>query len=408
MGIKKIVLITTGQPSTNPRIVKEADALSAAGFEVVVLYSHFIDWATEEDKHLLKKVIWNHKLIGGSPYQNNSKYLLTRIRFKAARLANRNFGNGRLFAERAQARAYDELLKEAIKCKADLYIGHNLGALAIAVNAATFNSAKAGFDFEDYHRGENANVQTYDLKRIIYLENKYLPQLDHISAASPMIADRVGDHFPTFRNNIITLLNYFPLSQQPLFRKKSEDDNTLQLFWFSQTIGVNRGLEIMIATMKLLNDPDIHLTLAGRCDADFTDFLENSVPELKYNIHFSGVISPDELPSFAANYDVGLALELPVPENRNICLTNKIFTYLLAGNAVILSGTIMQTAFNEENKIGNVFNLENESELTQALLKYKNKKELELQRKYNYNLAKQKLNWDLESEKLIKHISFVL
>ena len=57
--MKKIVLITTGQPSTNPRIVKEADALHAAGYDVTVLYSFFISWAFEKDKILLQKGYYN-------------------------------------------------------------------------------------------------------------------------------------------------------------------------------------------------------------------------------------------------------------------------------------------------------------------------------------------------------------
>ena len=57
MGLK-IVLITTGQPSCNPRIVKEADALSAAGHEVIVVYNYFIKWADENDQLLLAKKSW--------------------------------------------------------------------------------------------------------------------------------------------------------------------------------------------------------------------------------------------------------------------------------------------------------------------------------------------------------------
>jgi glycosyltransferase involved in cell wall biosynthesis len=43
---------------------------------------------------------------------------------------------------------------------------------------------------------------------------------------------------------------------------------------------------------------------------------------------------PDEMVRLAAEYDVGLALEQPVSRNRMICLTNKLFTYMLAGNAI--------------------------------------------------------------------------
>jgi len=404
MEIKKIVLITTGQPSTNPRIVKEADALRSAGFWVTVLYCHFIIWASEADKDLLKNVPWSFKMLGGSPFHRKSLYIFTRVRFKLARLLNKYVGNKILLAERAQARAYDELLKEAKQIKADWYIGHNLGALAIAVKAATYNSAKAGFDFEDYHRGENDAASSDELARIIYLENKYVPQLNYISAASPMIAQNIAAHFPGQEKNIITLLNCFPLSQQPFFREKEIKDKTLKLFWFSQTIGIDRGLEILIDAMLQLNDSSIHLTLAGKCDEDFKQYLELHAISIKDQIHFPGIIPPNDLPAFASKFDVGLALELPVPENRNICLTNKIFTYLMAGNAIIFSGTAMQKRFNEEFNIGAIFPVNNINGLIENLRAYRNSTVLNRQRVYNYELGKQSLNWDRESKALLEKI----
>lgn len=405
MELKKIVLITTGQPSTNPRIVKEADALQAAGWEVTVLYCHFIDWATEADTDLLKNVDWNYKIQGGSPFQNKGLYLFTRMRFKLARLMNQYFGNRILIAKRAQARAYDELLHAAKKIKADWYIGHNLGTLSIAVKAAKYNNAKAGFDFEDYHRGENDLAPAHELKRIIYLENKYVPQLNYISAASPMIAQKIAGHFPQQGKNIITLLNCFPLSQQPPFREKEIEDKTLQLFWFSQTIGLNRGLEILIEALVQLNDPSVHLTLTGQCNKYFKQYLDFHTTGIKEQIHFEGIIPPDELPAFASKFDVGLALETGFSKNNNIALSNKIFTYLLAGNSVIISETSMQKAFNKEYLVGESFELGKLSQLKESLLKYKDAKVLESQRKYNYSLAQELFNWDKESKKLINRIS---
>jgi glycosyltransferase involved in cell wall biosynthesis len=52
--------------------------------------------------------------------------------------------------------------------------------------------------------------------------------------------------------------------------------------------------------------------------------------------------SPDEMVRLAADYDLGLSLETEVSENRRICLTNKIFTYLLAGVPVVMSNTPAQ------------------------------------------------------------------
>ena len=44
----------------------------------------------------------------------------------------------------------------------------------------------------------------------------------------------------------------------------------------------------------------------------------------------------------AAGHDLGLALELTDPPNRAICLTNKAFTYLLAGIPTVFSRTPAQ------------------------------------------------------------------
>ena len=398
--MKKIVLVTTGQPSTDPRIVKEADALHKAGYEVTLLYCFFIGWAEDADKVLLQKVAWQYKMAGGGPNNKKAVYLFTRTRNKIARILNRYLGNALLLAERTQARAYDELLTEAKKIKADWYIGHNLGALAVVVKAARFHQAKAGFDFEDYHRGENTPNEKAIVKRIIYLENKYLPQLHYFSTASPMITGATKNNHPGFKGASITLLNCFPLAQQPPFKEKAPGDDRLQLFWFSQTIGLNRGLEVLINALKILNDPAIHLTLAGRCNEDMVQYIKNNAAALIKNIHFAGIIQPAELPAFAAQFDVGMAIELTVPENRNICLTNKIFTYLLAGNAIILSETAMQLAFNKLFNVGESFAAMNVNALIEKIKGFKNKEKLNNQKRYNYDLAKNKFNWEIESYNL--------
>ena len=184
--MKTIVLITTGQPSTNPRIVKEADALQKAVFNVTVLYSFFINWASEKDLLLLQEVAWKYKEVGGSLTCSRGLYLCSRIRRIAARTLNR-------------------------------LLGHSF--------------------------------------------------------------------------------------------------------------------------LMLLKDSDIHLKLAGSCDTDMKDYLLTNAAEISNNIHFAEIIQPEHLPTYASKFDVGMALEFKEPLNRNICLTNKNFTYLVAGNAIIFSET---------------------------------------------------------------------
>ncbi|EFA71934.1 hypothetical protein CRD_02452 [Raphidiopsis brookii D9] len=65
-------------------------------------------------------------------------------------------------------------------------------------------------------------------------------------------------------------------------------------------------------------------------------------------LHILPSAPPGDMAKLAANYDLGLSLEITEPQNRAICLTNKIFTYLLAGIPVLLSHTPAQGELAEQ------------------------------------------------------------
>jgi hypothetical protein len=403
---KRIVIITTGQPSVNPRIVKEADAFALHGHEVIVLYCFWIDWAQKADERIFKKSKWNHKQIGGTPFNNSRIYWFTRIQFKLVRTLNSLLGNILCIAELSQARSYKQLLQAAKMIKADWYIGHNLGALAIAVKAAKFNLAKAGFDFEDYHREENQPMSKVDRGRIEFLEKKYLPQINYISTASPLITQKVKSNFRELTIPIITINNAFSLSDQQNFITKQENDNSIQLFWFSQTVGSGRGLETVLQALNILNDKTFHLTLVGKHSNEIETIFKTMAGSMSENIHFEGVVEGDKIMAIAASMDIGLAIEQNTPYNRDICLTNKIFTYLLAGNAIILTNTQAQTNFQNEYDVGLMYSVNDVEQCCFVLNKYKSDKNLlSLQREKNWQLANKILNWEKESEKLLNMVS---
>lgn len=401
--MKKIVLISTGQPSTNPRMVKEANSLQAAGYEVTVLYQYVIDWAIKADLKLLMSVRWNYRLVGGTPKSNWLLFSYIKLRHKLFCTLNKKIGNKFSIAERSQTRSYDELLKSAKKIKANWYIGHNLGALAIAVKAATHNKAKVGFDFEDYYRGEKSNEAPLAKSRLHYLENKYVPSLNYISTSSPLIEEKIIAHYPEKKGIIFSLLNCFPIAQQPLFSDKKENNNALRLFWFSQTVGRSRGLEDIIEALIQLNNPNIKLTITGRVNDAFNEYINTHNIRSLTNINFTGPVSPDDIWEIAVKNDIGLALEPGKDENNRIALSNKIFTYLLAGNAIIFSDTPAQRKFFEENtELGMLYQSGNIESLKELLLKLiESPAMIEDMKRKVLKTGIERYNWENESKKLI-------
>ena len=53
-GTQSILILTSGSPATNPRMVKEANALVNRGYDVHVLYGFIIGWADKLDYGLLE------------------------------------------------------------------------------------------------------------------------------------------------------------------------------------------------------------------------------------------------------------------------------------------------------------------------------------------------------------------
>src|SRR6187401_1014366 len=128
-GLRRVCLVTTGQPSTNPRLVKEADALAAAGYLVTVVGAFGGDWAIEADRSLLATRTWPFDLIDWRRERQPLLFWKSRVRQRVAQPLSAWSRAPIEWAEAAVARPAPELAREAMQHPADLYIAHNLGAL---------------------------------------------------------------------------------------------------------------------------------------------------------------------------------------------------------------------------------------------------------------------------------------
>ena len=91
-------------------------------------------------------------------------------------------------------------------------------------------------------------------------------------------------------------------------------------------------------------------------------------------------------------------------------MTNKIFSYLLAGLAIIASDTAAQKAFLEENEgVGIVYSIGNIADLaTKIDYLFKNRELLNNFKLKSSQLAIQKYNWELETTTFLNVISNIL
>jgi len=398
-------LISSGQPSLNPRLVKEADALTGAGHDVTVLYAYWNDWGTQHDQYLFAGKQWKAIRLGGDPEQKRFLWFLSRLVHKASRIIVQKTGACKYFGDAAIARSSYFLLKGAKKYKADLYIAHNLGALPAAAQAAARHNKMYGFDAEDFHRQEiDDDTNSFHYKICSYLEDKYLPGASYITASSPLTADRYAI---LYKKTVTTILNVFPKTAGlPIIKNEKKP---LKLFWFSQTIGPARGIELVIGAIGQ-SDAKCELHLLGTPVGGYKQILSQLAQNAgiaNYDLYFYEPVRANQIFSIASQFDIGLASEAGLCLNRDISLTNKIFTYIQCGLAVAASNTNAQMKLLEQYpQTGKIY--KNAKELAAILNAYNNDRDLLYQtKKEAYKTGQTELNWEIERKKFLKVIENV-
>jgi hypothetical protein len=337
--VPRICLISPGHLATNPRLVKEANALVEAGYSVVVISARYLPWADQQDKTQLDpRCRWLTPLPFGPhapPAKRLHQVLIQKLSRALCRLGARQKG----VVETAWHPLVADLKTAARKIQADLYIAHYPAALPAAALAAHTHGGRYAFDAEDFHLGDFPEEPAYEFQRqlLCIIEGSYLSGCVYTTAASPGIAKAYADAYGIPQPLVVR--NVFPLSQAP--EGASPRGTALpgpSLYWFSQTIGPYRGLECAVQALALSQSRP-HLVLRGVPSAGYRTALESLAAEhsVAGRLHWQGPAPPEAMVSLAAEHDLGLAAETGSTANRRIALTNKLFTYALAGIPMLLS-----------------------------------------------------------------------
>lgn len=400
---KHVCLVTPGHLSTNPRLVKEADALFTAGYRVSVVASRFIGWADDADREFESRPWLVRKVVFG-PLAGRWRHLSASFARRLCEQINKLTGS---FAELALHPAVPALKRAACQVKADFYIAHNLAALPAASQAARQHNACLVFDAEDFHSGEFTDSPTGSFRKQLVqkIERKYLRQCDLVTAASPGIAEAYAGTYGIPMPHVV--LNVFPLAEAPSMQRPLRTSGERSLYWFSQTIGPNRGLEAAIQAVALSRSKPA-LFVRGHGSDDYLAQLSGIASKLGVadRLHFLPPARPSDMVNLAAEHDIGLASETGFSLNNELALSNKVFTYLLAGLPVLISDTQAQTRLSEEasGAVARFHKGDPESlgQAIDALLEHP--ETLAAARVEAWTCSRQRFNWDFEQQKWLSAI----
>ena len=404
---RAVCIVSPGNLASNPRVLKEAGALHGAGYDVTTIVCDYNEVLRQADDEIEALVPWKVIRVPRSRGEGVRARAVAQL---ARTLSTLGVPIPVKVAALSARTPVEALMRRAPLVPADLYIAHYVAALPAVTAAARRHGALIGFDAEDFHSGEGTGApgDAFRMRMIEIVERSVLPACAHMTAAAPLIgkayAARYGVACPS------TVLNVFPLSMAPVEPtplRIEEGVPGLRSYWFSQTIGPDRGLQAFIQAMALATTR-VTLDIRGSNRWGHGDALLALAASLGLGdrVKLLPMAAPAEMVRLAAEYDVGLSLETDVSENRRICLTNKIFTYLLAGVPVIMSDTPAQKLLAPDlGPAARLCTLADPAGLAAILDSLASASSRAEASKAAWRLGRERYNWDREQEVLLQSVA---
>lgn len=337
----KVVIVSGIQIINNPRVVKEADALAGAGYEVEVIGAVFDPDSATRINRLLKHAKWKHiPVIDLSDGRTSAKalFIAARIKRKFWLLAKKWF---QIESHRQLGYFVSRLHRLARSREADLYIVHLEQALWVGKRLVEAGKTVA-IDVEDWY-SEDGLPEDRALRPIQLMkacERYLLNRTVYSSTTSESLAKGLAEEYQCPLPAVV--YNSFPSDEKGKIDGKFLDRRNRDIpsiTWFSQTVGPGRGLEELVEALDEIDYP-FELHIRGTPRRGYVDsLLANRTAATLSSIHFHPQVPQDELLSRLSEHDIGYCGELSDCRSRDLTITNKVLEYLRAGLAVVASNT---------------------------------------------------------------------
>lgn len=213
----------------------------------------------------------------------------------------------------------------------DLIVANDIDALPLAVQCS--KGTKIIFDAHEYAPRE---FESSLLWRIFhrgfrhYLCRNYLPKADKMITVCDSIADEYKNNF-NVSPTVITNAPY----RQALTPQSSLDNHRIRMIY--QGAGIpERRIEDVIKIMTLLDERFTLDMVLVPGDEKYITKVKLLASKNKF-IRFLAPVPPQRIPSLCNQYDVGIYPLKPNGINCRYCLPNKLFEFIQARIAIVVS-----------------------------------------------------------------------
>lgn len=434
----RVVMAVNNAGSNDYRVVKSAEVLAAAGFEVIVVGLLSDDLPALETRNgvrylrvalptsrlsllpdLAGAAVWWARLRMDEACLSDKRPSRSANKATSATPAPRTAPKARLsgwLRERVKnfrpatsplsvrllfARYVHAYLPALLALKADVYHAHELWMLESCALAARARGARLVYDSHELEPHRNLDwCAASNAQRIAY-ERRYIGAADALFAVSPGVARAMEQIYQLPR---VRLLRNTPWLAK--LRAAPRDlravlglPQATPLLVYTGLVTRNRGLELILDALPLL--PEFHLAMVGRAEPAVAATLaaQASAQGLSGRVHAVAPVPPEELIDFIAGGDVAVIALPDACLSYRHALPNKLFEALFAGLPVVASDLPDMRAFVTEHRIGQLFDHRDATALASAVQEVHGNRSRYVDIQQREQLCRQ-LSFEIEAQEL--------
>ena len=398
---------------TDPRVEKQAKALLAAGHDVVVL-------ATGKNGETLPRNETKdgiHIIRCLSPLQRlyNRAYRRDSAESQPPQTEDeKKTGIGlidRFLMLRHNLNLlyfYFAAVLEAMRQRADVYVGHDLTGLRPAYVAARLTGARVAYDSRELwvERTRSAPYRSWQKRFVAWQEKLLSRRCDLVIVVSQstgeILAKRYNIPQPMLIPNVQPFTEAVPSAEM---RKRLNGGTDRRIAVFVGFFDPGRGVEQLVEAARYLDDTTCFALLGdGVLRPELEARAKND--NLGERVRFIGWVTPDELPQYLASADLGVSPMSPnASRNNYYSLDNKSFQYIMAGLPLIVNEQPEKRRLVEQYQIGIVFDETDPRDIARAIQSaLADPVRYEQMRANCLKVAREELNWDIMSKRYVTAI----
>lgn len=297
-------------------------------------------------------------------------------------------------------RAIDKrMIDIGVASGADVFHSHDLNTLRVGAMCKRRTKAKLIYDSHELQTERNRMTETERTKAKA-AEGRYLPAVDAMIVASPSWIEWNRKLYGELPDPTVTVLNVpepTEIDMTKNLRVELDISDSDAVVIYQGSIQENRGIEPAIEAVRTLD----HVVLVVIGYGHHRPVLEDLVRSqgLTHKVKFFGPVPNDELISYSASADVGLANIVNSSVSYHTSLPNKLFEYAMAGIPIVGSDSPEIGRIVQEESIGEVCDPEDPGALAVAISTI-----LTNPGRYDTGLrhAAHRYNWSVEQEHLLE------